>query len=70
VHATRDDGHLRLRIEDDGVGMRADSGDGVGLRNVRDRLRTLYAETAEFRIEQRPGGRGTRISIVIPLHAN
>jgi hypothetical protein len=70
VHAKREDGHLELCIEDDGVGMRADSGDGVGLRNVRDRLRTLYAQTAEFRIEQRPGGRGTRITIVIPLHVD
>ena len=70
VHATRADGRLMIRIEDDGVGMRADAGDGVGLRNVRDRLRTLYAEAAEFRIEQRPGGRGTRITLVIPQHAD
>jgi hypothetical protein len=70
VEAARDGGMLRLRIEDDGVGLRAGSNAGVGLRNVQDRLRTLYAQTAEFLIGARPGGRGTRITIVIPLHAH
>jgi len=43
---------------------------GVGLRNVQERLRTLYAQAAEFLIGARPDGRGTRITIVIPLHAH
>jgi hypothetical protein len=69
VLASREGERLRLIVEDDGVGMRADSGRGVGLRNVEDRLSTLYGQSAEFRIEARPGGRGTRITLVIPLHA-
>jgi hypothetical protein len=36
---------------------------------VEDRLSTLYGQSAEFRIEARPGARGTRITLVIPLHA-
>jgi two-component sensor histidine kinase len=70
VQANRDGERLRLTIEDDGVGMGAGSRDGVGLRNVRERLRTLYSQAAEFLIGEHPGGRGTRITIVIPLHAN
>ena len=67
VQAHREGERLHLRIEDDGVGLRADLRTGVGLRNVQERLRTLYAQTAEFLIGERPGGRGTRITIVIPV---
>jgi signal transduction histidine kinase len=70
VHAHRDGETLRLDIEDDGVGMHTGAGTGVGLRNVQDRLRTLYAQAAKFLIGDRPDGRGTRITIVIPLHAH
>jgi two-component sensor histidine kinase len=69
VHAHREGEQLHLRIEDDGVGLRANRTAGVGLRNVQDRLRTLYAQAAEFVIGERPGG-GTLIKIVIPQHAH
>jgi two-component system, LytTR family, sensor kinase len=69
VHAHREGERLHLRVEDDGVGLRADVRHGVGLRNVQDRLRTMYAHAAEFLIGERPGG-GTLITIVIPLHAH
>ena len=67
VRAQREGDTLRLSIEDDGVGMRADSRDGVGLRNVQERLRTLYDQAAKFLISTRPDGRGTLVSITIPL---
>lgn len=67
VQARREGARLHLHIEDDGVGLRPDLHAGVGLRNVQERLRTLYAQAAEFLIGERPGGRGTRITIVIPL---
>lgn len=70
VLAQREGERLRICIEDDGVGLRAGSPPGVGLRNVQDRLRTLYAEAAEFVIGARAGGRGTAVTIVIPLHAH
>jgi sensor histidine kinase YesM len=68
VRAHREGERLFLSVEDDGVGLRPgfDSRTGVGLRNVQDRLRT-YAATAEFLIGARPGGRGTLVTIVIPL---
>jgi two-component sensor histidine kinase len=69
VQAHREGERLHLQIEDDGVGMRTDSRTGVGLRNVQERLRTLYAQASEFFIGGRPGG-GTVIKIVIPLHAH
>jgi two-component sensor histidine kinase len=70
VQAHREGERLHLSVEDDGVGLRADLHTGVGLRNVQERLRTLYAQAAEFLIGERPEGRGTRVTIVIPLHAH
>ena len=69
VQAHREGERLHLSIEDDGVGLRADLRAGVGLRNVQERLRALYAQAAEFLIGERPGG-GTTIKIVIPLHVH
>ena len=70
VQAHREGDRLRLSVEDDGVGLQPNPRDGVGLRNVQERLRTLYAQAAEFLIGARPGGRGTMVTIVIPLHAH
>jgi len=70
VQARRDGEHLRLTVEDDGIGLQPGSSAGVGLRNVQERLRTLYAEAAEFIIRTRAEGRGTEVIIVVPLHAN
>jgi len=70
VQAQREGDRLRLSVEDDGVGVHARARDGIGLRNVQERLRTLYAQAAEFLIGARPGGRGTLVTIVIPLHGH
>ncbi len=67
VHAYREGERLHLSIEDDGVGLRAGAPPGIGLRNVQERLRTLYAQAAEFLIGARAGGGGTTVTIVIPL---
>ena len=72
VSAHREGERLRLIVEDDGVGLSAGFANrtGVGLRNVQDRLHTLYGQTAEFIIGQRSAGRGTSVTLVIPLHAH
>jgi two-component sensor histidine kinase len=71
VSAHHEGERLRVIVEDDGVGLGAGVGNraGVGLRNVQERLHTLYGQTAEFIIGARPGGRGTSVTLVIPLHA-
>jgi len=72
VSAHREGERLRLIVEDDGVGLSSGfaSRDGIGLRNVQDRLHTLYGQAAEFIIGGRAGGRGTSVTLVIPLHAH
>jgi two-component system LytT family sensor kinase len=67
--ATRD-GRLRIEIEDNGVGISEEKMphvyvEGIGLSNVRERLRVLYG--ADFRLEiESHTGKGTVIRIDIP----
>ena len=57
---------LRLRVEDDGVGLhgRRDA-QGVGLANVQERLATLYQDRAGVVLEEQEGG-GCRVTVRIP----
>jgi two-component system LytT family sensor kinase len=70
VSAQRDNGSLRLRIYDDGLGLKRDDGsatvEGVGLSNTRARLAQLYGDRQRFSLNERPGG-GVEAVIVIPF---
>jgi signal transduction histidine kinase len=59
-------GRLRVSVEDDGRGMAGAIGQGVGLANIRERLRTLYGEGASLTLEAREP-RGARAAIEVPL---
>ena len=65
---------LVIEVGDDGAGLSEDSGDpireGHGLGNVRQRLGTLYGETASIAVVPGPGGRGAVARVVIPLAAS
>lgn len=74
VRGRREDGLYRVEVIDNGVGMSPDrvdevlhgvhpDGTGVGLRNVRRRLKQFYGSS--FSIESTPG-QGTRISFCLP----
>ena len=72
------EGRLLIEVEDDGVGMapgRPIAGDtvrpmrpgtGIGMKNVRERMKVLYGDTAEVEIESRPG-RGTKVRLLMPV---
>ncbi len=66
IRAFSENDRLLLVVEDDGVGWNEEfSGNGVGLRNVRERLQTFYETCARLEIHSAPD-RGTRVSIEIP----
>jgi two-component system LytT family sensor kinase len=68
VRAARDDGHLRLAVENDGPGLLSgEAGDGIGLANLRARLEQLYGPAQRLDLADRPEG-GVRVEITIPFH--
>lgn len=66
VAVTAVGGRLLCTVEDDGTGIAARPGSGVGLSNVRGRLELMYPSDHRFAIAPRGGG-GTRIEIELPL---
>jgi two-component system LytT family sensor kinase len=59
------DGALSLSVEDNGVGISKALNSGVGLRNIRERLRTTYGDRASLVLENIAQG-GSRASVIIP----
>ena len=70
MRTTNRDGRLHIEIEDNGVGISEEKMphvyvEGIGLSNVRERLRVLYG--TDFNLEiQSPATGGTIIRIDIP----
>ena len=62
VSVRPENGHLLVRVSDDGVGG-ADPGAGTGLRGLSDRVEALHGR---LHVDSPPAG-GTRISAEIPL---
>jgi len=63
---------VMIEVADDGVGMVQQpesalkrTGNGIGMKNVRERLEVLYGPEAYFTVVSNPG-RGTRVSIELP----
>jgi signal transduction histidine kinase len=64
VSALRQDGAARIRVEDSGVGMSTQPGDGMGLENVRRRLQLAYGATASLTL--RDAEQGAIADIIVP----
>ena len=68
ISAAVRDGALLVRVWDNGVGLehaRSTSGRGIGLSNVRDRLRILYGDDERLRLAASDEG-GTVAELIIP----
>jgi two-component system LytT family sensor kinase len=68
IRSVREDSHLVLTIEDDGVGLSPQFdervNEGIGLKNTRSRLAQLYGENWSLTLkEQVTGGVAVRISL-------
>ena len=63
-------GRATIEVLDDGLGMTEERlqhavGDGIGLSNVNERLRTIYGAACTLKLTSEPG-RGTSVSVDIP----
>lgn len=62
------DGSLQLTVADDGVGLAPSGGNGLGLANIRDRLKALYGTSGSLAIRGEVGA-GVTATLLIPLRA-
>jgi two-component system LytT family sensor kinase len=74
LRSRRENGRLLLEVRDNGVGiapglLENPKEGGIGMRNVRERLRVLYGSEYTFQIET-PAEGGTAIRIGVPLFSN
>jgi sensor histidine kinase YesM len=70
IRSRRDNGRAMIEVEDDGMGFVLDRlnqpmSSGIGLANVRERLRVIYGATYQLRLDSEPG-KGTRARIDVP----
>lgn len=68
VSARREAAALRVAVEDNGPGLPAVVPEGVGLRNLRARLDSLYGAAGRLSLDQGSAG-GLRVTIEIPPQA-
>jgi signal transduction histidine kinase len=68
IRAMESDGWLRVSVEDTGEGIKPKKGGGVGLANIRERLKALYGASARLVIEER-APQGVIASIEVPAGA-
>ncbi len=65
----RADGGLEVTVADDGAGFGAStSGSGLGLSNIRERLRQMYGDAAALTLKARPEG-GVAATLSLPPEA-
>ena len=69
IRSHRENGRAIIEVEDDGMGFYADSNQtmssGIGLANVRERLRVIYGTTYQLKLTSEPG-KGTLARIEVP----
>jgi two-component system, LytTR family, sensor kinase len=70
IRSRRENGRAIIEVEDDGMGFLPDRLDqpmssGIGLANVRERLRVIYGATYQLKLTSEPG-KGTCARIEVP----
>ena len=65
IRAQENEGTLRVSVADTGEGVKPKQGGGVGLTNIRERLKALYGSSARLVMEEN-APRGVVASIEVP----
>jgi two-component system, LytTR family, sensor kinase len=76
LHSWCEGERLHISVRDDGPGFPVPGGDGsadaaggIGLRNTRERLQSLYGDAHYFSLKPAEGG-GVVAHLVLPYHTN
>lgn len=69
IRAHKVNDYLHVDVADDGVGFAPNASNGIGLTNIRERLKVLYAGQAQLVVEIPPSG-GTLVSLRLPYSDN
>lgn len=69
IRGQREGDDLVLTVRDNGPGLPESQEDGLGLRNVRARLRELYGDDQSLRLKSAPDG-GTIATLKLPYHTS
>jgi LytS/YehU family sensor histidine kinase len=68
IRAGDGDGRLKVSVADTGEGVKPSQGGGVGLANIRERLKALYGSSAKLVLEEN-APHGVVASIEVPAQA-
>jgi sensor histidine kinase YesM len=66
IVARRSNGHVHLKVRDNGRGLAANYTEGVGVANTRARLQQLYGAEHLFAMRNRPDG-GLEVTVAVPF---
>lgn len=66
ITARKADGQLLVEVSDNGMGFDMHADDGMGLTNIRERLKVLYSGKAQLNIEAPQTG-GAVVGILVPV---
>jgi LytS/YehU family sensor histidine kinase len=69
ISVWREGATAHFTVADDGIGFQPDSGNGLGLENLRRSLALLHGELGRLEIDNAPEG-GARVSLLLPLGAS
>ena len=67
INVSQGENEILVEVSDNGIGFDLHADDGIGLSNIRERLKVLYGLKASLIIEIPPTG-GARLTIHIPDH--
>src|SRR5579862_4767407 len=65
IAVSASEGMLRIEVRDDGVGFGASGGSGIGLKNIRETLASMFGDRARLIVEP-SAGHGVTAAIEVP----
>ena len=69
IQVAGNNGTLRLEVADTGLGFASDNSSGMGISNIKERLKSLYGDNARLNLEENNPS-GVKVTLEVPYEAN